>query len=173
MLQPRGCANESKSAVLLAGSYRIDINPVHLPPHWRSAVVSAEGKPIDSLRVNVALGSYTTISIPLIPIYTVTGIVSDVAGKPLPHVEVTAIDLNGTGPRRTTRSKADGSYEFTDLTLGAYQLNLIGRSQPKNIVIISSSPVLQKVDLQQTSSDKPNSSTQLLRGNDQMVLMNF
>ncbi len=155
------------------GSYRIDVNPAHIPPHWRSAVVGADGKPIDSLRVNVALGSYTTIPIPLIPIYTVTGIVTDVAGKPLPQVEVTAIDLNNTQTRRTTSSKADGSYEFTDLTLGAYQIKTIGRSQPKNIVIMSSSPVLQKVDLQQTSSDKTDPSTQLFRGNDQMVLMNF
>jgi Carboxypeptidase regulatory-like domain len=155
------------------GSYRIDVNSVHIPPHWRSSMLSAEGKPLDSLRVNVALGSYTNISLPLTPIYTVTGIISDAAGKPLPQAQVTAIDLNNLGTRRTTTSKADGSYEFTDLTLGAYQLDLMGQSQPKTIVIMSSSPVLQKVDLQQTGSDKPNSSAHLFRGNDQMVLMNF
>jgi Carboxypeptidase regulatory-like domain len=155
------------------GSYRIDVNPAHLPPHWRSSMVSNQGQPLASLRVNVALGSYTNILIPLTPVYTVTGIVSDATGKPLPRVEVTAIDLNRSGNRRTTISKADGSYEFTDLNLGAYQLQTLGRSQPKNIVIISSSPVLQKVDLQQTDSSQQNSSTHIFTGNDQMMFINF
>ena len=75
------------------GSYRLDLNSQHIPPYWRSLNI-ATGKPLDSLRVNVALGSYTSILIPLTPIYTVKGIVADPAGKPSPLVEVTAIDLS-------------------------------------------------------------------------------
>jgi hypothetical protein len=143
------------------GSYRVDLNPGHIPAHWRSSMMSAVGKPIDSLRVNVALGSYTTIPIPLIPIYTVAGTVTDSAGNSLPHTEVTAIDLAGTGVRQSTISKADGSYEFTDLALGAYQISILGQLQPITIAIVSSSPVLQKVDLKQTRSSNLTSSANL------------
>jgi hypothetical protein len=155
------------------GSYRIDLNPAHIPPHWRSTMMGAGGKPLDSLRVNVALGSYTTIAIPLKPIYTVAGIVSDAAGKPLPSVEVTAVGLTTTGVRKTTIAKADGSYEFADLALGAYQISTVGQLQPKTVVIISSSPVLQKVDLQQNGVKSLSSYSNLFAGNDRMVFMHF
>ena len=156
------------------GSYRIDLNPVHIPPHWRSAMVGAGGKPVDSLRVNVALGSYTTIAIPLTPIYTVAGIVSDAAGKPLPSVEVTAVGLNNSvNIRKSTIAKADGSYEFADLPLGAYQISTSGQLQPKTVVIISSSPVLQKVDLQSSGIKSLSSYSNLFPGNDRMVFMHF
>jgi hypothetical protein len=129
------------------GSYRIDLHSAYLPPHWRSSMVSTDGKPLNSVRVNVALGGYTTISIPLLPIYTVTGIVFDSAAKPLPNVEVTAIDLANSNLRKSITSKADGSYEFVDLTPGTYQISTPGQLQPSTIAIVSSSPVLQKVDL--------------------------
>jgi hypothetical protein len=129
------------------GSYRLDLNPAHLPAYWRSSLSSATGTPLESLRVNVALGSYTTIPIPLIPIYTVTGIVSDSLGKPLPHVEVVAIDLYGTGVRRSTSTKSDGSYEFSDLALGAYEISTPGQLYPATISILSNSPVLQQLNL--------------------------
>ncbi|WP_310425716.1 carboxypeptidase-like regulatory domain-containing protein [Chamaesiphon sp. VAR_48_metabat_135_sub] len=129
------------------GSYRLDLNPTHLPAYWRSFLSSATGKPPESLRVNVALGSYTTIPIPLIPIYTVTGVVSDSLGKPLPHVEVVAIDLYGTGVRRSTNSNLDGSYEFADLALGAYDISTPGQLYPATISIVSNSPVLQQLNL--------------------------
>lgn len=154
------------------GSYRIDLNPIHIPPHWRSGMTGINGKSVDSLRVNVALGSYTTISIPLTPIYTVAGIVSDSAGKPLPSVEVTAIGMN-TNLRKTTIAKADGSYEFADLPLGVYQISTSGQLQPKTVVIISSSPVLQKVDLQQNPTESLSSYSNLFPGNDRMVFMHF
>jgi Carboxypeptidase regulatory-like domain len=156
------------------GSYRIDLNPTHIPAHWRSAMMAAGGKPVDSLRVNVALGSYTAIAIPLTPIYTVAGIVSDAAGKPLPSVEVTAVGLNNSvNIRKSTIAKADGSYEFADLPLGAYQISTSGQLQPKTVVIISSSPVLQKVDLQSSGIKSLSSYSNLFPGNDRMVFMHF
>jgi Carboxypeptidase regulatory-like domain len=134
----------------LPGSYRLDLNPVRIPPGWRNAMTDSRGKPLQSLRVNVALGSYTTIPIPLMPIYKVTGIVSDTTGKPRPDVEVTAVHISGTSVRRTT-SKADGSYEFTDLALGEYEISTPGQLQPTKIEIVASSPVLQRFDLRQTA----------------------
>ncbi len=161
------------------GSYRLDLNPTHLPAHWRSSITDAAGKPLDSLRVNVALGSYTTISIPLMPIYTVTGIVSDPVGKTLPKIEVVAINISGTGDqittakptRRSTRTKSDGSYEFTDLALGAYKISIPGQLRPQTIAIVASSPVLQQLNLQQTAIGNVTSHTPLVASNDQMCLM--
>ncbi len=134
----------------LPGSYRLDLNSAHLPPGWRSALTDSLGKPIESLRVNVALGSYTTISIPLMPIYQVTGIVADATGTPRPDVEVTAVHISGTSVRRTT-SNADGSYEFTDLALGEYEISISGQLQPTKIAIVASSPVVQRFDLRQSA----------------------
>ncbi len=121
------------------GSYRLDLHPRHLPTRWRS--------PVDSLRVNVALGSYTTIPIPLTPIYTVTGIVSDAGGKPRPNTEVIATHLSDSGIHRSTKTKADGSYQFEDLALGAYQISTSSRTQPAVIAIVSNSPVIQQLNL--------------------------
>ncbi len=134
------------------GSYRLDLNPAHLPPHWRSKLASATGMPLDSLRVNVALGSYTSIPIPLTPIYTVRGFVLDPTGKPRPNTAVIATQISVTGEKRSTMTKADGSYEFTDLALGAYQLSTPGQLQPATIAIVSNSPVLQQLNLQQTTT---------------------
>jgi Carboxypeptidase regulatory-like domain len=133
------------------GSYRLDLNPAHLPARWRSSLTGSAGKPPDSLRVNVALGSYTTISIPLIPIYTVAGIVSDPTGKPIPNLEVTAQHLSNPRDRRSTMTKSDGSYELVDLVLGAYQISIPGQLTPATIAIVSSSPVLQQLNLKQTT----------------------
>jgi hypothetical protein len=133
------------------GSYRIDLNTAYLPAHWRSGSIDPAGKPLDSIRVNVALGSYTTVAIPLTPIYTVRGIALDPTGKPLAKIAVTAIQIADKTDRRQTRTQADGSYEFTDLALGAYELSIPGQSQPSAIAIASTSPVLQQLNLRQTT----------------------
>jgi Carboxypeptidase regulatory-like domain len=121
------------------GSYRLDLNLARLPPHWRSS--------IDSLRVNVALGSYTSVPIPLIPIYTVTGIVSNPAGQPVPNTQVTAIQISGIGSKRIVTTKSDGSYAIEDLAPGSYQISTSGQVNPAILAIVSSSPVLQQLNL--------------------------
>jgi hypothetical protein len=135
------------------GSYRIDLNAAHLPAHWRSRLVDAAGQPLDSIRVNVALGSYTTIAIPLTPIYTVRGIAIDPSGKPLANTTITAVHLTDKEDRRETITTADGRYEFADLALGAYEVAILGQSPPAaTIAIASTSPVLQQLNLKQTST---------------------
>ncbi len=170
----------------IPGSYRIDLNPAHLPAHWRSSLTDQAGKQLNSLRVNVALGSYTTIPIPLTPIYTVAGIASDASGKPLPNIQVTAIQLSGSNSdwptsagsnHRSMITKSDGSYELTDLPLGAYEISIAGQSQPKTISIISSSPVLQRIDLQQANLPQSNQAdlapqTEFRINNCEMVFLN-
>jgi Carboxypeptidase regulatory-like domain len=156
---------------VVPGSYRIDLNPARLPAHWRSAITDVAGKPLDSVRVNVALGSYTIISIPLVPIYTVTGIVSDPRGKPLPNTQVTAIHLSGTGIRRSIITKPDGSYEFTDLPLGAYEISIPGQLYPATISIVSSSPVLQQLNLQQSAVSNSITHVQLSIDNCEMMFV--
>jgi Carboxypeptidase regulatory-like domain len=148
------------------GSYRIDLNAAHLPAYWRSTLVDP------SLRVNVALGSYTTIAIPLTPIYTVKGIAIDPSGKPLPNTTVTAIQIGGTTDRRETVTKADGSYEFGDLALGAYEISIPGQSPPVAIAIASTSPVLQQLNLKQTAPSHPTPRDRLAIGDCGMIFTN-
>jgi hypothetical protein len=158
------------------GSYRLDLNPARLPARWRNALTDLTGKPLDSLRVNVALGSYTTVPIPLVPIYTVTGIVSDSMRKPLPNVEVIAIyagtrdrPASPVPNRRSTITKSDGSYEFVDLPLGDYQVSTSGQLQPTTIAIVPSSPVLQQLNLQHNTISDSTSSSQLITEDCAMV----
>jgi Carboxypeptidase regulatory-like domain len=143
------------------GSYRLDLNPTHLPAHWRSAV--------DSLRVNVALGSYTNIPVPLVPIYTVTGIVSTAAGKPIPNAQVIATHVAGTVPPRMVTTKADGSYAIEDLALGSYQISVPGQINSPIIAIVSTSPVLQQLNL---TLPAPTSLSQSMFVSDVQNLMN-
>jgi Carboxypeptidase regulatory-like domain len=121
------------------GSYRLDLNLTHIPAHWRSQ--------IDSLRVNVALGSYTSVTIPLTPIYAVTGIVSNAAGQPVPNTRVIATQISGTGAQRTVTTRSDGSYAIEDLAPGSYQISIPGQANPAIIAIVSSSPVVQQLNL--------------------------
>jgi Carboxypeptidase regulatory-like domain len=121
------------------GSYRLDLNLTHIPAHWRSQ--------FDSLRVNVALGSYTSVPIPLTPIYAVTGIVSNASGQPVPNTPVIATQISGTGTQRTVTTKADGSYAIEDLAPGSYQISIPGQVNPAIIAIVSSSPVVQQLNL--------------------------
>jgi hypothetical protein len=163
------------------GSYRLDLNSAYLPAHWRSSMTDATNKPLNSIRVNVALGSYTTIAIPLMPIYTVRGIVTDPAGKPLSNLEVVAINISRTGDqlaltvpnRRSTRTKSDGSYEFVDLALGAYEIFTSGQLHPATIAISASSPVLQQLNLRQTAINYVTAQIRLATGNDLMCLVNY
>jgi hypothetical protein len=153
------------------GSYRLDLNPAYLPARWRRSLASTAGKPPDSLRVNVALGSYTNIPIPLSPIYTVAGIVADRASTPIPNLEVTAIHLSNPNDRRSTMTKSDGSYEFADLALGAYQISIPQQSTPATIAIVSSSPVLQQLNLQQTTIGYSTTPNPVIHSSCPIVLM--
>jgi hypothetical protein len=154
------------------GSYRIDLHAAHLPVRWRSALVDATGQSIDSLRVNVALGSYTTISIPLMPIYAVQGIALDATGKPLAKILVTAMQIGGKIDRQETLTRADGSYEFTDLALGAYEISIPGQSTPTTIAIASTSPVLQQVTLQQAATSRLLLPDRTVISNCEMIFVN-
>jgi hypothetical protein len=154
------------------GSYRIDLHAQHLPAHWRSALVDPMGKPLDSIRVNVALGSYTTLAIPLTPIYTVKGMAIDSAGKPLTNIPVTAMQIAGKPDRRETMTKADGSYEFADLALGAYEISILGQSPPMTIAIASTSPVLQQLNLKQTTASHPPPRDRFVISNCEMIFTN-
>jgi Carboxypeptidase regulatory-like domain len=146
------------------GSYRFDLHRHHLPANWRTTT--------DSLRVNVALGSYTNIPIPLTPIYTVKGIVADAGGKPVPNTKVTATNLNNPDLKRSTTTQADGSYRFDDLALGAYQVSVSGRSQPAIIAIVSNSPVIQQLDLIRVVPTEPSVSSRSSAGIDREIFTN-
>ena len=122
------------------GSYRLDVNLAHLPAHWRSTV--------NSLRVNVALGTYTSIPIPLTPIYTIAGVVTDALGRRLANTQVIATSISDNIDRKLiVTTQSDGSYSIADLAPGNYQISISGQSNLAAVTIYSGSLVVQKVDL--------------------------
>ncbi len=122
------------------GSYRLDVNLAHLPAHWRSTV--------DSLRVNVALGTYTSIPIPLTPIYTVTGVVTNALGRRLANTQVIATSISDNiDLQLVTTTQSDGRYSIADLAPGTYQISIPGQPNLATIAIYPGSLVVQKIDL--------------------------
>ena len=122
----------------LPGSYRVDFNPAHFPPQWRTS--------LQALRVNVAPGSFTTIPLPLIPYYNVKGIVSDRRGKPLVNTEIIATPIAGLGNAIATNTDANGKYEFKALDPGIYRIKISGKYHPLLIPIDANSPTTQEVN---------------------------
>ena len=53
---------------------------------------------------------------------TITGIVSDPSGAPVPKTTVTATDFNTRTPHTTTTTDT-GNYSFTSLPIGLYQVS--------------------------------------------------
>jgi hypothetical protein len=123
----------------IPGSYRLDLNPTHFPKGWWTS--------IKALRINVASGSFTNISIPLIPNYSVTGIITDRAGKPLAEKEIVLTPIAGLGERISTTTDRVGHYEFKNLDPGIYRTKIDDTEHPVLITINPNSALNQKIDL--------------------------
>ncbi len=64
------------------------------------------------------------ITIPLTPGASVTGLVTDPQGKPVPHAEVRILYAQGNGWLATRKSDAKGEYRFDDLADGDYRVSV-------------------------------------------------
>jgi Carboxypeptidase regulatory-like domain len=141
----------------LPGSYRLDLNPTHLPPHWRSSVTA--------LRVNVALGTYTPIPLPLTPMYAIVGKVTDRFDRPVAGTEIVAIHISGAGERHVTTAKTDGSYELSDLKPGNYEVSMLQKRgysiesgvNPIAVAIVSDRPIVQTLNFKLPPTPVSNS----------------
>jgi len=83
-----------------------------------------------SYAVKVVSGSYTSVLVPMIPSYTVTGIVTNTENKPVPGARVEAIPIN-TGKTIISITNDAGVFYLEQLAQGRY--NLFVNGKPANL----------------------------------------
>ncbi len=124
---------------LVPNVYRLDLDPAGFPPDWSSAE--------NSLAVEVVAGSYTPVLIPLTVSYTVTGIVTDGAGKAVAGARVEAVSEDNTVIVSITNGA--GVFYLEQLQQGRYNLRINGQpAQPNTLDINESSKPFQELNLQ-------------------------
>ena len=111
-------------------TYRLDIDPAGSPLGW---------KPLQTgYAVTVASGTYTTIAIPLVPSYVVTGTAIAKDGKPMIGANVEFVSRSNPKQRFTSITNNVGIYYIENLTVDIYQLLINGNSAQPNILEINS-----------------------------------
>ncbi|MDZ8029511.1 carboxypeptidase regulatory-like domain-containing protein [Nostoc sp. DedSLP04] len=130
---------------LLPNTYRLDLDAAGLPPDWQAAT--------SAYAVKVVAGSYTPVLVPLVPAYSLSGIVTDSHGTPLSGVRVEAIQVGSgvdSGQRLISVTNDAGVYFIEHLRQSSYTLQVNGKSiQPSKIKLTETSPPFQELNLQQ------------------------
>ena len=122
-------------------TYRLDIDPAGLPLGWKTLQTS--------YAVTVASGTYTTVPIPLIPAYVVTGRAIAKDGKPMIGANVEFVSRSNPKKRFTSITNNAGIYYLEDLTVDIYQLFINGNSaQPSTLDINSDSKSFLELNIQ-------------------------
>ena len=120
-------------------SYRVDIDPSGYPVNYRSS--------IDAIRLDVAAGNLTPISVPLVPAYVYTGEVKDKAGKPVSGARVEAISTKNRTKISSITNDA-GVYYLEGLEQGEYILKISDLSAtPDRLKITPASQPIQEINL--------------------------
>jgi Carboxypeptidase regulatory-like domain len=128
------------SVGLAPGKYRLDFDPSGFPADWRTKSTG--------YAVEVAAGSYTKVLVPLMPSYSIEGIVRDRQGKPLVGAKVELIPTPA-GERIFSITNADGQFYLESLSQGSYQLQVNNKSiSPATVNLNSSSQTTQTVTTQ-------------------------
>jgi Carboxypeptidase regulatory-like domain len=134
-------ANETNSGKikLPSGSYRMDIDPAGYPINYRAST--------EAMRVDVAAGNITPISVALVPAYVTTGAVLDTAGKPVGGARVEAISIKN-GMKISSVTNDAGIYYLEGLEQGEYKVNVSGlATKPDRIRITPTSQITQELNL--------------------------
>ncbi|MEM7555819.1 MAG: carboxypeptidase-like regulatory domain-containing protein [Cyanobacteria bacterium P01_A01_bin.84] len=134
-----GKTKNSISINLPPGKHRLNLDPAGFPFDWQ-AVNSAYA-------VEVVAGSYTQVEIPLVPAYTLSGVIKDQQGKAIAGATVEAIDST-TGKRYFSVTNSAGVYYLEHLSQGKYLIKINGKELPSNQISLSSdSENWQKINL--------------------------
>jgi hypothetical protein len=124
---------------LPSGSYRIDIDPAGYPINFSSRS--------DAIRVEVVPGGVTTIALPLIPTYLVTGFAKNTSGEELAGGRVEATNIK-TRVKTVSITNDSGFFTLENLEQGEYQITVSGYStKPDQIKIGPNSPPSQQINL--------------------------
>lgn len=125
---------------LTPGSYRVDIDPSGFPPDFQPADLAFAAK--------VTEGSYTHILLPLQPVQTVTGVITQDDGKPMGGARVEAINLESKKSKFTITNAA-GVYYLDSLPHGKYEIRVNGQAidnQP--LLLMEQSQSMQEINFQ-------------------------
>jgi Carboxypeptidase regulatory-like domain len=130
------------------GSYRVDVDPAGYPISYSSR--------LEALRVNVVSGGVTTVQIPLIPAYGLTGFVKNTSGETLAGARVEAVNIK-TKVKVISISNDAGFYSIENLEQGEYKLTVSGfPTTPDILKITPNSPPGQNIDLTVKVTDQPS-----------------
>jgi len=128
------------------GTYRLDLDPAGFPLDWQA--------PTDTYAVEVVPGSYTPVSINLIPSYTLVGVVTDAEGEPIAGARVDAIAAD-SDQRRFSVTNGAGVYYLERLTQGTFTLDINSKpATPAQIVIDLDSESFQELNLRLGATGK-------------------
>ena len=121
------------------GIYRLDVDPAGFPLDWQADV--------SAMAVEVVPGSYTPVSIPLVPAYTFIGIVTDASGSPVAGARVEAISEDGSSRRFSVTNDA-GVYALERLEQRNYQLQINGQpAEPSSVILTEETELYQELNL--------------------------
>ncbi|KST64093.1 carboxypeptidase-like regulatory domain-containing protein [Mastigocoleus testarum] len=120
----------SRTSINLSpGKYRLDLDPAGFPIDWQTST--------SAYAVEVVAGSYTSVSIPLVPAYTISGVIKDKRGNALAGATVEAIDSQ-TGKKHLSITNSAGVYYLEHLMQGNYHLQINGQILPRKMVKLNS-----------------------------------
>jgi Carboxypeptidase regulatory-like domain len=135
------------------GSYRVDIDPAGYPINYTSRV--------EAVRVEVVSGGVTTLSVPLVPAYGVTGFVKNTNGDAVIGARVEATNLKNKVKVISITNDA-GFYSLENLEQGEYKFTVSGLpATPDRLKILPNTPATQNIDLTVHISDTPTPSQPL------------
>lgn len=117
------------SVNLSPNKYRLDLDPAGFPLDWQVST--------PAYAVEVVAGSYTRVSIPLVPAYTVSGVVTDKQGNALAGGTVEAVDSQ-TGKKYLSVTNSAGVYYLEHLMQGDYYLQINGQILSQKIIKLNS-----------------------------------
>jgi Carboxypeptidase regulatory-like domain len=123
------------------GKYRIDFDPAGLPINWRTQS--------PGYAVEVAAGGYTQVLVPLVPAYTIEGIVTDRSTKPVAGAKVELIPA-ASGESVFSITSRDGQFYLESLSQGSYQVQINGKASGSIVNLTKSSEPAQVLNLKLT-----------------------
>jgi hypothetical protein len=110
-------------------TYRLDIDPAGFPLGWKAVE--------PAYAVKVAPGAYTSVLIPLIPSYVVTGRVTDQEGNPMIGASVQFVSRSNPKITIISVTNSAGIYYLEDLKPDIYDLVINGKPAQQNTLEIN------------------------------------